>query len=116
MKFLHYIERKQASMANVRKLLAKNLKNLREIYGLSQMELAEMISCSPTLIGKIETMKRFPSADNIDRLTEAFKIAPTDLFTDTTSSEVIKTKASQQKRKSQLKMKILKAIDEEFIV
>ena len=78
------------------------------------MELAEKIGCSPTLIGKIETMKRFPSADNIDRIAEALKIAPADLFTDSDSSVVIKSKISQLKRKSLLKTKVLKAIDEAF--
>jgi transcriptional regulator with XRE-family HTH domain len=99
-------------MANVRILLAKNMKHFREILGISQMELAEKIGCSPTLIGKIETMKRFPSADNFDRIATAFKVAPADLLAESENSEAIKTKTSQQKRKSQLKMKILKAIEE----
>jgi transcriptional regulator with XRE-family HTH domain len=68
-----------AIMAKVRILLAKNMKHFREILSLTQMELAEKIGCSPTLIGKIETMKRFPSAENIDRIAEALKITPADL-------------------------------------
>jgi transcriptional regulator with XRE-family HTH domain len=103
-----------ANMAGVRILLARNMKRFREILGISQMELAEKIGCSPTLIGKIETMKRFPSAENIDRIAEALKITPSDLFADTDNSEVIRSKAAQQKRKSLLKTKILKAIDEAF--
>ena len=99
-------------MASVRILLAQNIKRFREISGVSQMALAEKIGCSPTLIGKIETMKRFPSADNIDRIAQALKIAPSDLFADAHNAEAIKTKAAQQKRKSLLKAKILKAIDE----
>jgi transcriptional regulator with XRE-family HTH domain len=103
-----------AGMAKVRMLLAKNMKHYREILGISQMDLAEKVGCSPTLIGKIEIMKRFPSAENIDRIAEALKIVPADLFTDADKSETIKSKASQQKRKVQLRMKILKAIDEAF--
>ena len=90
------------------------MKRFREISGISQMDLAEKIGCSPTLVGKIETMKRFPSAENIDRIAEALKIAPADLFIDLNNSEAFKIKATQQKRKSQLKSKILKAIDEAF--
>ena len=101
-------------MIDVRILLAKNMKRFREVLGLSQMELAEKIGCSPTLIGKIETMKRFPSADNLNRIAEALKIAPADLFLNPDDSEAVKTISSQQKRKSQLKMKVLKAIDEAF--
>ena len=103
-----------ATIASVRTLLAKNMKRFREILGYSQMDLAEKIGCSPTLIGKIETLKRFPSADNLDRIAEALKITPADLFIDTDKSEAVKSKSSQQKRKSQLRMKILKAIDEAF--
>ena len=101
-------------MADVRILLAKNMKHFREILGISQMDLAAKIGCSPTLIGKIETMKRFPSADSLNRITEALKIAPADLFADAVNSKAIKSMTSQQKRKSQLKMKVNKAIDELF--
>ena len=101
-------------MTDVRILLAANMKRFREILGISQMELAEKVGCSPTLIGKIETMKRFPSADSLNRIAQALKIAPADLFTDPKVSQSVKTIASQQKRKSQLKQKVLKAIDEAF--
>lgn len=100
-------------MADVRVLLAKNIKRYREILGISQMNLAEKIGCSPTLIGKIETMKRFPSADTLNRLAETLKITPADLFAGT-DSNTVKTHISTQKRKSQLKSKINKAIDELF--
>jgi transcriptional regulator with XRE-family HTH domain len=101
-------------MASVRILLAKNMKRFREISSISQMELAEKIGCSPTLIGKIETMKRFPSAENIDRIAEALKISPSDLFADVPNSEAVETKAVQHSRKTLLITKILKAIDEAF--
>ena len=101
-------------MTDIRILLANNMKRFRQIMKISQMELAEKIGCSPTLIGKIETMKRFPSADNLNRITKAFKITPADLFADSDNSEVNKSLTSQQKRKSQLKKKILEAIDEAF--
>ena len=101
-------------MADVRILLARNMKRFREILGISQMNLAEKIGCSPTLIGKIETMKRFPSADSLNRITEALKITPADLFADAGNSKAIKSMTSQQKRKSQLKSKVNKAIDELF--
>ena len=101
-------------MTDVRILLASNMKHFREILDISQMELAEKIGCSPTLIGKIETMKRFPSADSLNRIVQALNITPADLFTDTNNSAAIKSIVSEQKRKSQLKSKINKAIDEFF--
>jgi transcriptional regulator with XRE-family HTH domain len=114
MTFLCQHGEEMAGMANVRILLAKNMKRFRKILGISQMDLAERIGCSPTLIGKIETMKRFPSADNLDRIAEALKIAPADLLADIAHSKALRSKVVQQKRKSLLKMKILRAIDEAF--
>jgi len=101
-------------MANVRELLANNMKKFRDILNISQIEFAEKVGCSPTLIGKIETMKRFPSANTIDRIAQALKVAPADLFFENPKSNVIKSKEKQEKSKSRLKMKILKAIDEEL--
>ena len=99
-------------MTDVRVLVAMNLKRFREILGISQMELAEMIGCSPTLIGKIEIMKRFPSADTLNLLSKALKIEPAALFSKPDESEAIKTKKTQQEQKNLLKKKVLKAIDE----
>jgi transcriptional regulator with XRE-family HTH domain len=101
-------------MADVRVLLAKNMKRFREILGISQSDLAENMGCSPTLIGKIETMKRFPSADNLNCLAKALKIAPADLFAEDDNSEGAKSITSLQKRKVQLKSKLNKAVDEAF--
>jgi transcriptional regulator with XRE-family HTH domain len=101
-------------MTDVRILLAKSIKRYREICGISQMELAEKIGCSPTLIGKIEIMKRFPSADNLNRIAEALKVEPSELFLKTDESKALNTLKSQQERKHILKNKILKAIDEAF--
>ena len=78
------------------------------------MELAEKIGCSPTLIGKIEIMKRFPSADNLNRIAEAFKVDPADLFSKTDESDALDAVKSQQERKALLKDMVLKAIDEAF--
>ena len=101
-------------MTDVRMLIAKNIKRYREIFGISQMELAEKIGYSPTLIGKIEIMKCFPSADNLNRIAEAFKVDPADLFLKSDDSEALTAMQSQQGRKDLLKEKVLKAIDEAF--
>jgi transcriptional regulator with XRE-family HTH domain len=93
-------------------LLAQNMKRCREILGLSQMDLAEKVGCSPTLIGKIEIMKRFPSADNLNRIANALKVEPADLFAATGESQAIKAISSEQERKTRLKEKVLQAIDE----
>jgi transcriptional regulator with XRE-family HTH domain len=99
-------------MTDVRILLARNMKRCREILGFSQMKLAEKIGCSPTLIGKIEIMKRFPSADTLNMIAKALKIEPSDLFSKSDEPETIKTMKLKHEQKSALKKKILKAIDE----
>jgi len=76
------------------------------------MQLAEKIGCSPTLIGKIEIMKRFPSADTLNRIAKALKIEPADLFSKNDEPDTIKTMKLQHELKNILKKKILKAIDE----
>lgn len=102
-------------MTDVRILLSKNMKNFREIMNISQMELAEKVGCSPTLIGKIESTKRFPSADNINRIAIALGVTPADLFLELNNSEVSKSVISKQKRKKQLIFKINDAIEEYFL-
>ena len=99
-------------MTDVRILLARNMKRCREILGISQMKLAEKVGCSPTLIGKIEIMKRFPSADTLNQIAKALKIEPSDLFSRNDESDTLKTMKSQHDQKNALKKKILKAIDE----
>jgi len=59
-------------------------------------------------------MKRFPSADNLNRIAEAFKVDPADLFLKSDDSEALTAMQSKQERKDLLKEKVLKAIDESF--
>ena len=99
-------------MTDVRILLARNMKHCREILGISQMQLAEKVGCSPTLIGKIEIMKRFPSADTLNKIAKALKIEAADLFSKNDEPDTIKTMKLHHEQKNMLKNKILKAFDE----
>jgi transcriptional regulator with XRE-family HTH domain len=87
------------------------MKRCREILGLSQMALAEKVGCSTTLIGNIEIKKRFPSAENIDRIARAIKVPVADLFSEK-EPETIKAMARAEELKARLEQKILKAIGE----
>ena len=100
-------------MVDCRKLLAKNMKKYRQILGLSQMALAEKIGCSTTLIGNIEISKRFPSAENINRIAKALEITVSDLFAEQ-EPESMKTMTSKEELKSKLERLMGKAIDEHF--
>ena len=100
-------------MADCRKLLAKNMKKYRQILGISQMALAEKIGCSTTLIGNIEINKRFPSADNINRIAKALDVKISDLFTEQ-EPESMKIMATKKELKAKLEKLMSKAIDEHF--
>ena len=100
-------------MTDVRTLLARNIKHYREILGISQMDLAEKVGCSPTLIGKIEIMKRFPSADNINRIAKALNVKISDLFAEQ-EPESMKIMASKQELKTKLERLIGKVIYDHF--
>jgi transcriptional regulator with XRE-family HTH domain len=93
--------------------MAKNMKKYRKILGISQMALAERIGCSATLIGNIEINKRFPSAENINRIAKAFEVKISDLFAEA-EPESMKVMASKQELKVKFGKLMDKAIDELF--
>ena len=95
-------------MTDVRVLLARNMKRCREILGLSQMKLAERVGCSTTLIGNIEIGKRFPSAENLNKIAAALDIPPSELFAE--ESSAIDRMQTTQELRARLEKKVLKAI------
>lgn len=58
----------------------QHLKDIRENFGFTQEELAEMIGKAPSTIQKIESGKRFPRPDTIEKLCEVFNISCMELF------------------------------------
>jgi transcriptional regulator with XRE-family HTH domain len=100
-------------MEDVRMLLAKNIKRYRQVMKLSQAALAKKVGCSPTLIGNIEINRRFPSAENINRIAKALEVKVADLFSDG-EPQSTKVMASKQELKAKLERLMDKAIDEHF--
>jgi len=100
-------------MTDCRLLLARNMKKYRKILGLSQMALADKVGCSTTLIGNIEINRRFPSADNINRIANALGVKVADLFS-AAEPESMKAMASKNELKTKLDRLINKVIDEHF--
>jgi transcriptional regulator with XRE-family HTH domain len=100
-------------MTDCRQLLAKNMKKYRKILGISQMALADKVGCSTTMIGNIEINKRFPSADNINRIAKALNVKVADLFSEQ-EPESMKIMTSKKEMKSKLERLIGKAVDELF--
>jgi transcriptional regulator with XRE-family HTH domain len=100
-------------MTDCRQLLARNMKKYRQILNLSQIALAEKVGCSSTLIGNIEINRRFPSAENINRIADALEVKVADLFSDG-EPQSMKAMASKQELKAKLERLMGNAIDEHF--
>ena len=100
-------------MTDCRQLLARNIKKYRKVLGISQMALADKVGCSTTLIGNIEINRRFPSADNINRIANALGVKVADLFSET-EPESMKIMASKKELKTRLEHLMKKVVNELF--
>ena len=67
----------------LRQILAKNIKNHRNLLGISQAKLAEIADIAPGYVAMIELEKSFPSDEVLERISAALKIEPTELFSKT---------------------------------
>lgn len=65
---------------DIKFLLGSRVKEYRKKLGMTQAELAELVNVDNKHISCIESGKNFPSADLIERLANALKIEPKDLF------------------------------------
>lgn len=67
-------------MINNKIILGKNIKRLREEFGLTQEEFAEKIKLSPQTVSLIEAGKYFTTAETLDNICNTFEIKPSILF------------------------------------
>ncbi|MDR1858591.1 MAG: helix-turn-helix domain-containing protein [Treponema sp.] len=67
-------------MANIREVLANNLKKHRRKYGFSQDKLAELAGISSQYLATVETRRKFPTPEVLDRLADALGIETHELF------------------------------------
>jgi len=68
-------------MANIREVLARNIKDYRRREDFSQDKLAELAGISSQYLATIETCRKFPTPEVLDRLAEALGIETHELFT-----------------------------------
>jgi len=64
----------------LRNVLASNIRERRYVLGLSQMKLAEAADIAPSYVAMIELEKNFPSDEVLERIAQALKMDPTELF------------------------------------
>jgi len=89
-------------MANIRDVLAKNLKENRQKRGLTQAQLAERADISTNFIAMIELKHKFPAPETLERIAKALEIETSELFT---------TAASPQTELKKLHREILADLD-----
>lgn len=67
-------------MTEVQSVLAYNIKKCRKTKGLTQEQLAEKAQTSTNYLGSIETGKKYPSPQMMDKLAKTLDINPLELF------------------------------------
>lgn len=65
---------------SARSRLARNLRAIRAVQGISQEELGDLAQLHRTYVGSIERQERNVSLDNVERLAAALKVDIIDLL------------------------------------
>jgi transcriptional regulator with XRE-family HTH domain len=66
--------------SNARRIFAQRLRQIRQIKGLSQEELADLAGLHRTYVGSVERSERNVSIDNMERLANALAVDITELL------------------------------------
>lgn len=66
--------------SKVCKILGDNIKRIRKVRNITQVELAEKLSMEVKSLSLIETGKGFISAKTLDKLLTVLNITPSELF------------------------------------
>jgi len=104
-------------VANVKEILARNLKDHRKRLGITQSKLAERAGLSTQYLGMIEIARNFPTADVLERLAAALGIKSNELFSVSDSPEIAMEQLQQaildslDKRLDNLDQTIERALD-----
>lgn len=97
-------------MTKIQECLANNMKKYRKIANLTQEQLAERVETSTNYIGTIETGKKFPSPQMLERIANALNIDSLQLFQTETVFHVQKS-INTESFKSSLMSDIEKVVD-----
>ena len=63
----------------LRRIVAQNLRRLRQDRGLSQEELADLAGLNRNYVGMVEREENAPTVDTLEALAKALKVAPEEL-------------------------------------
>ncbi|MBA7662696.1 hypothetical protein ES703_70727 [subsurface metagenome] len=96
-------------MGIINKRLGKRVKELREINGLNQREVARKLKVNRSTISQIESGERKISAEELLRLSKMFNVTPNNLLDLENKLEVILQKDTQerkQKKKQRIRINV----------
>ena len=89
-------------MTNLRELLGSNMKIYRNTRGFSQSKLAERVDTATNYIAAIETGRRFPSVEMLEKIATALEVDVPELF----STKLIAFYTSKRELEEQIWLKI----------
>jgi transcriptional regulator with XRE-family HTH domain len=98
----------------VRRLLAHNLRRIRDAQGLSQMVLAERAEMSTSMVASIETSSKFPGSETIQKLSTALGVHPYELFVDPSNPPSFSVALPLSDLEERLKVHITSVIETEL--
>ncbi|MCL2264681.1 MAG: helix-turn-helix transcriptional regulator [Treponema sp.] len=67
-------------MTSLRSVLSHNIKEQRHKLGITQAKLAERVETSTNYIGMIESGKKFPTPEMLERIAKAVELDAPELF------------------------------------
>lgn len=67
-------------MGNIKSLLGKRIKEIRKKRGLTQEKLAELAGIETPSLSNIENDKNYPNNETLEKLSDALKIRPYELY------------------------------------
>lgn len=65
---------------SLRRIVARNLKRLRQERGLSQEELADLAGLNRNYVGMVERRENAPTVDTLEALAKALQVEPVRLL------------------------------------
>ena len=70
----------------LRRIVAQNLRRLRQDRGLTQEEFADLAGLNRNYIGMVEREENAPTVDTLETLAKALKLDPAELLARSTSA------------------------------
>lgn len=99
-------------MADIKEVLARNIKAARERLGYSQARLADLAGVSVPFIGEIEIGRKSPSLEKVGNIAEALDMEVFQLFLEEEQKAVVSKQTLLTELKKELEKKLHEDIEE----